>query len=143
MNRSYRGQTPLHVGLVKDLKIWLEETKGYRIVGADLPDHQLPTVVENTTKIGDGENKRPDIQAHDDREDVFVRGEAKTGDGDLETQHTRTQFRLFANLQNHGKPSLLYVIVPSSKIEALEKVLAEDGLLGKSNVIPVKSGMYT
>ena len=43
---------------------------------------------------------------------------------------------------DNGKASLLYVIVPSSDIDALKSVLQQLGLLDKPNVLPVKSGKY-
>lgn len=128
--------------LVFDLLSWFENSKDYRITGADIEGYSEPETVENTGKIGDGEDKIPDIDAKDDKENVFVRGEAKTGEGDLETLHTETQFKLFANRYNsqNDKESLLYIIVPSSKIDDLKTVLENLDLLNKANVIPIKSG---
>lgn len=142
--KTHKSESALHIGLVKDLLGWFENEKGYRITGADLEGHTQPNDVENSNKIGDGENKRPDIDAFSDAEKVYVRGEAKTGDGDLETEHSKTQFLLFANRQNsnNNKPSLLYVIVPASKFGALEALLNHIGLEDKPNVIAVKSGEF-
>ena len=143
VTRMYKSESSLHIDLVKDLLHWFENTKGYRITGADLEGYPQPQDVENTNQVGDGENKRPDIDAFDRTEEVYVRGEAKTGEGDLD-EHAKTQFLLFANLQNskNGKPSLLYVIVPSGKFGELEAFLDRLALLDKPNVIPVKSGNY-
>lgn len=141
---TYKTESSVHVGLVQELMAWLRDSKGYRITGADLEGYPQPKEVENENGLGDGENKRPDIDAFDDREQVFVRGEAKTGDGDLTTRHTKTQFRLFANRHNtkNGKTSLLYVIVPSNKMAQLESVLADLGLLSNKKVIRVRSDWY-
>lgn len=142
--RITKAETALHKGLVEELLAWFEDTKGYRITGADLEGYDQPREVENEKAIGDGEDKRPDIDAFDDIEEVYIRGEAKTGDGDLDTPHSKTQFRLFSNLVNkkNNKASLLYIIVPESKIDDLKEVLDDLGLLDKDNVIPVKSGKY-
>lgn len=139
-----KAESALHQGLVGDLLSWLRNNRGYRITAADLPGYPQPKVVINKGGVGDGENKMPDIDAFDDQAEVYVRGEAKTGDGDLRTEHTKTQFLLFSNRSNteKGKASLLYIIVPASKIAELNAVLKELGLANKANVIPVKSGIY-
>jgi len=138
-----KSESELHRNLVAELLHRLETSKGYTIKAADLDGYTQPDVVENNGNVGDGEDKQPDIDAYDDAEGVRVRGEAKTGDGDLETPHTETQFRLFSNLRNSAKKSsLLYIIVPSSKFENLKVVLQKLELLEKPNVIPVKSGKF-
>ncbi|MCH7699029.1 MAG: hypothetical protein IH865_08855 [Chloroflexi bacterium] len=139
-----KAESALHEGLVRDLLSWFEQEKGYRITGADLKGYTQPQVVKNSDGVGDGENKMPDVDAFDDSTEVYVRGEAKTGDGDLNTEHSKTQFLLFANRHNkaNGKSSLLYIIVPESKIDELKAVLREIGLLDRDNVVWVKSGKY-
>lgn len=140
---TQKSESQKHQDLVSDLLYWLKNTKGYSITGADLEGYTQPGTVENTDKVGDGENKIPDIDAKDIREDVFIRGEAKTGEGDLETLHTETQFRLFSDRYNSSnkKESMLYIIVPGSKYQNLLNILTDLGLDQKSNIIPVKSGI--
>lgn len=137
-------ESALHKNLVADLVRWLETSKACTVKAADLEGYEQPSVVKNSEGIGDGEDKRPDIDAYDNVEGVHVRGEAKIGDGDLETPHTETQFRLFSNLHSGvgKKMSLLYIIVPVAKIEDLKAVLRKFGLLEKPNVIPVRSGKF-
>ena len=138
-----KSESELHINLVTQLLHWLEASKGYTVKAADLDGYTQPEMVENGGNVGDGEDKQPDIDAYDDAAGVRVRGEAKTGDGDLEMPHTETQFRLFSNLHNSAKKSsLLYIVVPSAKFEDLQVVLQELELLGKPNVIPVKSGKF-
>ena len=139
-----KAESDLHRGLVTDLLGWLKNSKGYRITAADLSGYSEPGVVENKSKVGDGDDKQPDIDAFDDTERVYVRGEAKTGNGDLTSEHSKTQFLLFSDRFNreNNKESLLYVIVPASKMNELKAVLSELGLADKDNVIPVKSGKY-
>lgn len=142
-----KPESDLHKGLVADLLEWLKSSKGYSIAGVDLEGHSSkpePGIVENKNNIGDGENKQPDIDAYDNNNQVYIRGEAKTGDDDLVSKHSITQFLLFADMfnRNNNKPSLLYIIVPSSKIEKLKNTLTEIGISKKNNVIPVKSGKY-
>lgn len=139
-----KAETALHKGLVEELLTRFEDTKGYRITGVDLEGYYQTREVKNEKQIGDGEDKQPDIDAFNDIEEVYVRGEAKTGEGDLGTLHSRTQFRLFSNRINteNNKASLFYIIVPKSKFDDLKEVLDDLGLLDKDNVIPVKSGKY-
>ena len=139
-----KPESNLHKGLVNDLLKWLRDSKGYKITAADLEGFSEPEVVNNKHHVGDGEDKQPDIEAFDDRERVYIRGEAKTGEGDLTSEHTKTQFLIFSDRFNreNGKPSLLYIIVPTDQIVSLKAVLKQIGLLNKSNVIPVKSGKY-
>lgn len=137
-------ESALHKNLVVELMRWLKTSKAYTIKAADLEGYEQPSVVKNSAGIGDGEDKRPDIDAYDNVEDVRIRGEAKVGDGDLETLHTETQLRLFSNLYSgvNKKMSLLYIIVPAAKFEDLMAVLRKFGLLEKPNVIPVRSGKF-
>jgi hypothetical protein len=143
---SQKPESDLHNGLVVDLLEWFKNSKGFSINGVDLEQYSSkPGTVENKSNTGDGENKQPDIDAYDNSSQVYIRGEAKTGDDDLVSEHSITQFLLFAGMfnRNNNKPSLLYIIVPSSKIEKLRNTLAEIGLSEKNNVIPVKSGKFT
>lgn len=137
-----KPESVLHKGLVNELLKWLRDSKGYKIAAADLEGFSEPEVVNNKHRIGDGDDKQPDIDAFDNREKVYIRGEAKTGEGDLTTEHTKTQFLLFSDRFNreNSKPSLLYIIVPADQIVSLKAVLKQIGLSNKSNVIPVKSG---
>lgn len=139
-----KAESELHRGLVNNLLVWLKNSKGYRVTAADLNGYSEPKVVANKNQVGDSEDKQPDIDAFDDTEKVYVRGEAKTGNGDLTSEHSKTQFLLFSDKFNreNNKPSLFYVIVPANKMEELKEVLEELNLLNKDNVIPVKSGKY-
>lgn len=139
-----KAESNLHRGLVADLLGWFKSSKGYRITAADLNGYPEPEVVENKNQVGDGEDKQLDINAFDDTERVYIRGEAKTGNGDLASEHSKTQFLLFSDRFNreNNKASLLYIIVPASKIDELKAILSELGLSDKDNVIPVKSGKY-
>ena len=142
MKTTTKAESPLHKALVKELLLWLRNAKGYTIKAADLEGYNQPKLVANNSNVGDGEAKRPDLDAFDGVEKVYIRGEAKTGNEDLGTPHTKTQFRLFANRTNHknGKASLLFIIVPANKLPDLKAVLRDLGLLNKPNVITVKSG---
>ena len=138
-----RTESAIHQGLVRELANWLEHSKGFRIFGADLPEYESPAIIANNG-LGDGERKQPDVIAYDPVEGVFINGEAKTGEGDLTTQHTKTQFLLFSSLQNsqNRKSSWLYVIVPPNQIGPLESVIHELGLGNKPNILLVRSSLF-
>jgi hypothetical protein len=112
------------------------QKEGYTVQRADKDGWEKPLIVNNTKGIGDKDNKQPDIDAYDENTGVIIIGEAKTGDGDLETLHTETQFRLFSNLQNskNKKACILCIAVPKSKSQDLDYVLTKLGLKGSSNV---------
>lgn len=143
-NYVNKSESQLHINLVKEMVEWFKDTKGYTIKAADLEEYDKPEVVENTNKIGDREDKMPDVDAFDNVQKVYVRGEAKVGNGDLESLHTKTQIMLFSDRHNkeNGKASLLYVIVPKAQRGNLDKLLLELGLKGRANVIAVSSGRY-
>ena len=69
-----KAESQKHKDLVAELLNWLKNNKSYRITGADLKGYNEPKVVKNSDGIGDGENKKPDIDAKDDAKDVYVRG---------------------------------------------------------------------
>ncbi len=87
-----------------------------------------PNVVENENGVGDGENKQPDIAAFDENEEVYIRGEAKVGDGDIESEHSVTQYLLFSNRYNskNKKSSLLFIIVPRNRKKELNNVIVNN-----------------
>lgn len=136
---TQKSETQLHKDLVSALLVWLRDTKRYRITGADLEGYKMPVEVINSGGVGDGQSKIPDIAAKDDSTNIYVRGEAKTGDGDLDTLHTETQFRLFSGLVNpENKKSQLYVIVPKTAYGNLIRKLNELGLGQAPNVFPLQ-----
>lgn len=104
--------------------------KGWRIRHIDGEGEQTD-VVENTDKIGDGGNKRPDIDANDDNEKRVIRGEAKINNGDFESEHSITQFKLFSNRNRDGIDSWLIIGVPEGTKSAMEEVI--DGKLSESS----------
>ena len=77
----------------------------------------------------------PDAIARDSRQ-VVVFGEAKTGNGDIGTQHSREQYHDFSGrvMSGSGTPCPLHLCVPRAYKEELERVLAEEGLGAKSNI---------
>lgn len=126
---TYKGESKKHQDLVQELVDRLELKYEYRIDAADLEEwEEKPKVVENEDKIGDEEDKQPDIDAFDEDEERFIRGEAKTGDNDIGTQHSITQYHLFSSRVNskNNKSSFLYIIVPAEKKDDLNDAIVKN-----------------
>lgn len=129
MDQTYKGESKKHQDLIQELIDNFKSEYEYRIDAADLEEwEEKPKLVENEDNIGDGENKQPDIDAFDEEEERCIRGEAKTGDGDIDTQHSITQYLLFSNRYNtkNDKPSFLYIIVPAKKRQELNDVIVKN-----------------
>jgi hypothetical protein len=79
---------------------------------------------------------RPDACGFDPNTGHYAFGEAKTSQ-DIDTEHTRRQLRVFAKLAHKcdSTPCRLYLAVPRSAVNALDRVLVDSGLLEVRNVI--------
>lgn len=108
---------------------------GYVITGYEGPTmqgglwNQLPAPFE----IG---SVRPDVFGMCSQEARIAVGEAKSAK-DVLTQHTVRQLRVLGHLRDHrsGEPCVLYVAVPRSEIQALDRVLVRSGLINADHVI--------
>ena len=118
------SESPKHHNLKMELAKLLE-SQGHSVGAVDGYTEKSPRKVENTSKVGDGEDKIPDIDAFNPGGRQYLRGEAKTGDGDIESLHSITQYVLFSDLYNkeNQKNSLLYIIVPAGCKDELNDVL--------------------
>jgi len=96
--------------------------KGWSIGHVDGENDQTE-LVENGDKIGDGENKRPDVDAKDISQKRTIRGEAKVNNGDFDSEHSITQFKLFSNRNLDGVKSWLILGVPEGTKRLMEAVL--------------------
>lgn len=99
---------------------------GFNVYAIDGITTKCPNAVENNNNIGDYQNKIPDIEAYDERNKRIIRGEAKVGNGDIESEHSITQYKLFSRLNKDGVDSWVYIIIPQRERNFLEKVLAEN-----------------
>jgi hypothetical protein len=106
-----------HQSLIDELvEIFLRD--GFLITEADgRTDYQAPREFHNDG-YGDQKDKAPDIYAYDPKTKYHILGEAKTGAGDLETDHALTQYNVFLDQEDRrsGKRSKFYIILPSLKI---------------------------
>ena len=80
-------------------------------------------LVENNNGVGDGESKRPDIDAKDRSKKRVIRGEAKVNNGDFDSEHSITQYKLFSSRNLDGVKSWLIIGVPSGTKEKMEEIL--------------------
>lgn len=117
-----KAESQEHKNLVQELALKLK-ADGFRIDAVDDPNGECPKVVENKHKVGDGENKMPDIDAFDVSSKRMIRGEAKVGNGDIESEHSITQYILFSDRSLENVSSYLYIIVPASKKSELNQVI--------------------
>lgn len=79
---------------------------------------------------------RPDAWGYDPTESRLAFAEAKTG-SDIDTEHTRAQLRAFVRLRSTatGKVCRLYLATPRSAAYAVDRVLADVGLVGARDVV--------
>ena len=80
-------------------------------------------VIENKNGVGDRENKRPDIDAKDISAGRIIRGEVKVNNGDFESEHSITQYKLFSDLNLNGVRSWLILGVPQNTKGLIGRVL--------------------
>lgn len=118
------AESQLHKSLVSELADFLKG-KGHKLSAVDGVTDNQPDIVKNENKVGDGENKMPDVDAQSS-EGRVIRGEAKCGNGDIESEHSITQFKLFSSRNKGDLSSWLYIIIPQSAKSLLEKILSQN-----------------
>lgn len=106
------NESPLHARLV-GIMVADYEKREYTIIGAADGKHTAPD------KIG---RHAPDILAKE-KDGTFHICEAKTGDGDLTTEHSAEQFKDFSS-----RKAIFDIIVPKDKVDELKRVLRELGV---------------
>ena len=121
---SIRSDPEKHLALVKELVEVFQE-RGFRVLEADgvagfPPARQLPN-----DGYGDQRAKAPDIYAFDETTQCTILGEAKTGRGDLETEHALTQYNVFLDQfdKHTGAPAILFVIVPATTLPEFNSLI--------------------
>jgi len=122
-SRSPQDQAK-HQELIGELvELFLHE--GFLVSGADGVEGYAPPPELSNDGYGDQEDKAPDVYAYDQTRKVYIIGEAKTGRGDLETEHALTQYNVFLDQVNRlsGKPFYCYMIVPSSRVAEVQALL--------------------
>ncbi|MCX7983400.1 MAG: hypothetical protein N3A63_00625 [Bacteroidetes bacterium] len=113
-----------HQLLVRELIDYFRSL-GFHVITADgIDGYSQPPELHNDG-YGDQEDKIPDIYAFSLKDQRYIIGEAKTGNNDIDTEESITQYNVFAD-QLHpviNRRALVYYIVPSSKVGELQAVL--------------------
>lgn len=119
-----RNDADFHQRLVEELVEILKE-KGFRILGADNVAGCPPSRPLPNDGYGDQEAKSPDVIAFDQKNRCFIIGEAKTGEGDLETDHALTQYNVFLDQfdARQGTRATFYMILPASKVPEFNSLI--------------------
>lgn len=119
------GETPLHRAMVSSL-IQFFRDQGWQVTAAASSGFPDPY------KLGRHE---PDVLGSD-QEGTTVIGEVKTGEGDLETEHSKEQYLDFAGMvmTESRKPCPFYLSVPSEHQGETARILRGLGLFDKPNV---------
>ncbi|HLA69690.1 MAG TPA: hypothetical protein VJN65_08300 [Bacteroidota bacterium] len=110
-------QQDKHQRLVAEL-VGVFQQHGFTILAADnVPGFPFPNPLPNDG-YGDQEPKPPDVYAFDPVSKRYVIGEAKTGDNDLETEHSLTQYNVFLDQfdEETSRQARLYIILPAAKV---------------------------
>ncbi|MCU0452224.1 MAG: hypothetical protein MUE68_01055 [Bacteroidetes bacterium] len=113
-----------HATLIEEL-VGVLAHEGFTVSAADgVAGYAAPYELSNDG-YGDQEDKAPDVYAYDPARKCYIIGEAKTGNGDLESNHALTQWNVFLDQSNSrsGAPSVLYVILPSSKVPLFQGLI--------------------
>lgn len=106
-----------HHSLVAELCL-LFENASIDIIAADgIEGYATPIPLDNHG-YGDQQEKIPDVFGYDAQRKVYVIGEAKTGDDDLETEHALTQYNVYLDQPDRrsGRQAMLYIILPANKV---------------------------
>jgi hypothetical protein len=113
----FRNDPEKHTALIEELLDIFKE-RGFQILAADsIGTHPMTHLLHNDG-YGDQEDKAPDIYAYDGKRHCCIIGEAKTGNGDFETEHALTQYNVFLDQfdKTSGLQADLYIIVPAAKL---------------------------
>ncbi|MBM4168171.1 MAG: hypothetical protein FJ215_03315 [Ignavibacteria bacterium] len=113
-----------HQSLVTELCL-LFTNASFDIIAADgVEGYSAPMPLENRG-YGDQQQKTPDVYGYDRKRKVYVIGEAKTGDDDLETEHALTQYNVYLDQPDPrtGKQAFLYVILPANKVPEFNTII--------------------
>lgn len=110
--------------LLQELLDYFVELK-FHILGArNVSGYREPRIIHNDG-FGDQQDKQPDILALDETEERFLLGIVRTGDGDLDSEGSLTEYNVFLDQSDevYGKPYRLYIITPSNYINDLTSLI--------------------
>lgn len=113
----FRHDPAEHQLLINEL-VEVFRKEGFHILGVDGVTGIPPAKRLRNDGYGDQQDKSPDVYAFDPKQGRAIIGEAKTGNGDLETEHALTQYNVFLDQidRSSGRQALLYIILPPAVI---------------------------
>jgi len=119
-----RNDSDYHQTLVEEL-VEIFRERGFRILGADNVAGCAPARPLPNDGYGDQEEKTPDVFAFDEKNGCYIIGEAKTGEGDLETDHALTQYNVYLDQFDNrkGTRATLYIILPADKVPEFNSLI--------------------
>lgn len=119
-----RNDSEYHQRLVEEL-VEIFRERGFRILGAENIEGCSPPPSLPNDGFGDQEEKTPDVFAFDPKNRCFIIGEAKTGEGDLESDHALTQYNVFLDQfdSRHRTRATLYIILPATKVPEFNSLI--------------------
>lgn len=121
---TLRNDPEKHLLLVEEL-LDVFRKRGFRIIGADGVAGVASVKPLPNDGYGDQQAKAPDIYAYDETTKCYIIGEAKTGEGDFETDHALTQYNVYLDQfdRHTDAPAILFVIVPAAKIPEFNSLI--------------------
>lgn len=119
------GESALHRSLVVSLAAYFNGN-GFPVVAAACEGYPDP--------IAQGRHE-PDVVGRA-ADGLLAIGEAKTGEGDIGTEHSREQYVDFSMriMKSDQRPCPFLLLVPKRHEGELRDVLRQEGVAGKSNV---------
>lgn len=112
------------VQLVHELLEYFLKENFETVAARDVSGYRQPQAIHNEG-FGDQEDKQPDLIAFDRARQCFLLGVARTGEQDLESEGSLTEYNVFLDQvdDRFGKPYRLYIITPSNKINQLTSLI--------------------
>jgi hypothetical protein len=131
-DESVVRSSPAHLAGVRAL-MYAMRADGFHIERAEAEGFETPQRVIS---------KRPDVIGVHPGDGLYAFGEAKTGDGDLDTEHARTQLHEFSSrkMSSTGAQCPFYLAVPQRCVAQAKRLLGQLGLLHMRHikVVPFK-----
>ncbi len=120
-DESVVRSAPLHKAGIRAVMRAMQ-ADGFKIERADATGFVKPQ------SIG---SKQPDVIGYRTADGLYAFGEAKTGEEDIDTEHTRTQLTEFSGrkMSSSGQQCPLYVAVPQAHVKEMAALLRRLGLL--------------
>ena len=100
-------------------------TEGLRIIAAhEMKGFQRPPALKNDG-YGDQKSKRPDAIAFHPSKKYYVIGIVRTGDGDIESEESLTEYNVFLDQKDKAtqEPFRLWIIAPQRAVDEVTTLM--------------------